>query len=89
MALNIQSIILTPFDPVDVEQIIYLNYVAGNKIIHDPKVGVSGILIGYQLGLGFGLFFPELSRSGFLIASAAVALIAVSGSLIALRRKKK
>jgi len=80
---------VTPFDPVDVDQIIYLNYVAGNKIIHDPKVGVNGILIGFPLGLGFGLFFPELSRNGFLIVSGVVALIALSGSLFALRRKRK
>jgi len=84
----VYPVYLSEIDPLDSEQIFYLNYVAGDQIIHDPKVGIANLLIGIPLGLGFGLFFPELSRSGFLIVTGIVALIAVSGSLFALRRKR-
>ncbi|HUT79634.1 MAG TPA: hypothetical protein VMZ29_00410 [Candidatus Bathyarchaeia archaeon] len=70
------------------ESYFYLNYVAGNEIIHDPKIGVANLLIGFPLGFSFGLFFPELSKSGFLILTATAALIAISLSLVAIRRKK-
>ncbi len=85
----VYPVYLSEIDPLASEQIFYLNYVAGDKIVHDPKVGVANLLVGFPLGFSFGLFFPELSRSGFLIVTAVVALIAVSGSLVALRRKKK
>ncbi|MGC9779516.1 MAG: hypothetical protein HZR80_09775 [Candidatus Heimdallarchaeota archaeon] len=75
----------SPFD----SQILYLNYKAGNQIIHDPKIGVANIMIGSPLGLSFGLYFPELSRNGFLILTATAALIAISISGILFRRKKK
>jgi len=85
----VYPVYLTEINPLASEQIFYLNYVAGDQIIHDPKIGVANLLVGFPLGFSFGLFFPELSRSGFLIVTGIVALIAVSGSLVAIRRKKK
>jgi hypothetical protein len=61
---------------------IYLNYVRGDVIIHDPKVGFENLLLGVGGFLGFG----DLLTNGF-VPIAAVAAIAVVGIIVIVRRR--
>jgi hypothetical protein len=71
------------------ESILYLNYPRGNEIIHDPKIGISGILqkAGF-LGLRPWIVLPDLSRIELLIVSA-VAFVAMTSLVTIFRRKKR
>ncbi len=63
------------------QQKIYLNYVRGDVIIHDPKVGFENLLLGIGGILGIG----DLLASGFLPIVAVVA-IGVVGIIVVKRR---
>ena len=47
---------------------IFLNYPRGDVIVHDPKVGVEGVLEtpGWLLGSRFWVELPSLSKNGAL-----------------------
>ncbi len=53
---------------------MYLNYPRGNEIIHDPKIGISGILDlpdpTQNTGITSRIILPNLSRNELLIVSA-------------------
>jgi hypothetical protein len=64
------------------EEKIYLNYVRGDVIIHDPKVGFENLLLGVPGFLGIG----NLLANGF-VPIAAVAAIAVVGIIVVVKRR--
>ncbi|MFQ5833936.1 MAG: hypothetical protein ACE5H4_14615 [Candidatus Thorarchaeota archaeon] len=57
------------------QQKIYLNYVRGDVIIHDPKVGFENLLLGIGSTPGIG----DLLANGFvpIVAIMAIAVVAV------------
>ncbi|MHA2064405.1 MAG: hypothetical protein ACXABY_08500, partial [Candidatus Thorarchaeota archaeon] len=61
---------------------IYLNYVRGDVIIHDPKVGFENLLLGVSGFLGFG----DVLANGF-VPIAAVAAIAIVGMIVVVKRR--
>ncbi len=83
-----QVVKATPLEIENEEQKLYLNYPRGQEIIHDPKVGMSNILLD-TLGISIGIALPILSRNGYLIVTAISALVIVSMIVFALRRKPK
>jgi len=68
---------------------IFLNYPRGDIIVHDPKVGVEGVLetTGWLLGSRFWVELPSLSRNELLIVSA-ITLFALIGLVLVFRRKR-
>jgi hypothetical protein len=60
---------------------IYLNYVRGEIIIHDPKVGFESLLLGVGGFLGIG----DILANGF-VPLIAIAAIAVVGIIVVKRR---
>lgn len=67
----------------DIEQKIYLNYVRGDVIIHDPKIGFENLLIGVGVVPDIGGFLADN-----FVPIAAVAAIAVVG-IIAVAMKRR
>ena len=84
-----QVVKATPLEIENEEQKLYLNYPRGQEIIHDPKIGMSNILLETALGISIGIALPILSRNGYLIVTAISALVIVSMIAFALRRKPK
>ena len=87
-----QEVKVTPFEEISEESIMYLNYPRGTEIIHDPKIGVQGILSGIDL--------PDPTETPFnwvqLINPSQVELLIVTGvslmivtSLVLIFRKRK
>lgn len=73
---------------------LYLCYQRGDKIIHDPKIGVANIIVDDESPTGISngvvtpnVILPMLSRDGFLITSAISAFIIVGLVIIAKKRK--
>ncbi len=64
------------------EQKLYLNYVRGNVIIHDPKLGIENILVLSSAGLG-GLDF----LANNFVPIALVGAIVVVGIAFAVKRR--
>ncbi len=87
---NVEPVVVkaTPLEIENEEQKLYLNYPRGQEIIHDPKIGMSNILLD-TLGISIGIALPILSRNGYLIVTAISALVIVSMIAFALRRKPK
>lgn len=73
----------------DDDKWIFLNYPRGDIIVHDPKVGVEGVLetTGWLLGSRFWVELPNLSRNELLIVSA-ITLFALTGLVLVFRRKR-
>jgi hypothetical protein len=64
------------------QQNIYLNYVRGDVIIHDPKVGFENLLVGTSGIIGIG----ELLADNF-VPVAAIAAIAAIGMIALVKRR--
>ncbi len=73
----------------DDDKWMFLNYPRGDIIVHDPKVGVEGVLetTGWLLGSRFWVDLPSLSRNELLIVSA-ITLFALTGLVLVFRRKR-
>lgn len=69
----------SPVDPEDNGEKFYLNYPRGQLIVHDPKIGVSGIL---SLGNG-----PSLIP-GFTVLTALMSISLFSVIVLLLRKRK-
>ncbi|NPD90145.1 MAG: hypothetical protein HGN29_15650 [Asgard group archaeon] len=87
-----QEVKATPIDVGAEENKLYLNYPRGNEIIHDPKIGIAGVLqitspTGF-LGIRSRIELPDLSRNELLIVSAA-ALLTITGLVMVFRRKRR
>ncbi|MHA1925450.1 MAG: hypothetical protein ACXABV_09090 [Candidatus Thorarchaeota archaeon] len=65
-----------------IQEKIYLNYVRGDVIIHDPKVGFESLL----LGAGGFLGIDSILANGF-VPIAAIAAIAVVGMIVVVKRR--
>jgi len=61
---------------------IYLNYVRGDVIIHDPKVGFENLLVGTSGILGIGNLLANN-----IVPLAAIAAIAVVGIIVVVKRR--
>ncbi len=87
----VKEVKATPIEIGEEENKLYLNYPRGNEIIHDPKIGIAGILqttpTGF-LGIRPWIVLPDLSRNELLIVSA-VAFIAITSLVMIFRRKKR
>ena len=74
------------------DNFMYLNYPRGNEIIHDPKIGISGILDfpdpTQNTGIISRIVLPNLSRNELLIVSA-ITLISLFCLVMLLQGKKK
>jgi hypothetical protein len=64
------------------EQKLYLNYVRGNVIVHDPKLGIENILVLSNGGLGSLEFLTDN-----LVPIALVGSIVVIGLILAVKRR--
>lgn len=64
------------------QQNIYLNYVRGDVIIHDPKVGFENLLVGTSGIIGIG----ELLADNF-VPVAAIGAIAAIGMIALVKRR--
>jgi hypothetical protein len=67
----------------DDSQVIYLNYFQGNKIYHDPKIGIEGILqlnpsVLTEIIESF-LFAFQISKESYLIAMIFVTILVILG----------
>ena len=73
------------------DNFMYLNYPRGDEIIHDPKIGISGILYfpdpTQDPDFTSGIILPNLSRNELLIVSAIT--LATSFCLVVLFRGKR
>ena len=68
---------------------LYLNYPRGIEIIHDPKIGVEGILKeAGVLGIKPWLVFPDLDRNELLIVSA-ITLVGLCSLVMIFRKKRR
>jgi hypothetical protein len=56
---------------------MYLNYPQGTEIIHDPKIGIEGLITGWG-GLG---------TVGIIVIVSAVSFFAIIGLVLVIRRK--
>ncbi|MCE7748702.1 MAG: hypothetical protein GPJ51_09900 [Candidatus Heimdallarchaeota archaeon] len=68
---------------------LYLNYPRGDIIIHDPKIGLAGVLKlpeGF-LGSDFWFELPIVSRNELLIVSA-ISLFIITGLVLVFRRRR-
>jgi hypothetical protein len=82
----------TPFDTGSSDHIMYLNYPRGTEIIHDPKIGIAGILTGIEITDPDTPLLPWVqllnpSQAELLIVSAIS--LAIVTSLVLIFRKKK
>ncbi|MCE7737837.1 MAG: hypothetical protein KAU62_15640 [Candidatus Heimdallarchaeota archaeon] len=83
-----QEVLTSPLETDSEKNIIYLNYPKGDEIIHDPKVGIEGLITGWgSLGSRFWVELPGLSRNELLIVSA-ITLFALTGLVLVFRRKR-
>ncbi|MBY9001026.1 MAG: hypothetical protein KGD64_08940 [Candidatus Heimdallarchaeota archaeon] len=79
----------TPVDTSGEENEMYLNYPRGSEIIHDPKIGIAGILQDFVTTLIEGtpwFEIPRVTQVELLIVSGAVLLVLITVVLIT--RKK-
>ena len=73
------------------EQKVYLNYPHGDLIIHDPKIGIAGILLSPSIPseiVSKMLDILKLSKEGYLVSVAVFTLLVISG-IVLYRRKKR
>ncbi|MHA1954862.1 MAG: hypothetical protein ACXAAM_02595 [Candidatus Heimdallarchaeaceae archaeon] len=86
-----QEVKFSPLKRDSGDNFMYLNYPRGDEIIHDPKIGISGILdipIPTQFtGITSRIILPNLSRNELLIVTAAT--LAVMFSLVMVFRGRK
>lgn len=71
------------------EQKLYLNYVRGNEIIHDPKLGLENILV-LSSDLPSGTDLPgltDLLENDYLLPAIIVGAIVVVGLVVAVKRR--
>ena len=68
-----------------------MNYPRGTVIIHDPKIGIEGVLKEPNptiIGEITNLDLPVLSRNELLITSA-IALLVITGLIVVFRKGPK
>jgi hypothetical protein len=83
-----QEVLASPIVTSSEDSIMYLNYPQGSEIIHDPKVGLQGLITGWSsLGSRFWVELPSLSRNELLVVSA-ITLFALTGLVLIFRRKR-
>lgn len=89
-----QTVLTSPVEEDDIdpnEQKLYLNYPHGIHIVHDPKIGVAGVLqipsIPSEIVSNL-LAILELSKEGYLVSITAFTLLVLSVSVL-YRRKKR
>ena len=85
-----EDVKFSPIKKDDDDKWMYLNYPRGNTIIHDPKIGVEGVLekLGWILGSKPLFELPNLSQNELLIVSA-MTFLALTGLVFIFRKKKK
>ena len=68
--------------------IMYLSYPQGEEIIHDPKVGIEGLIIGWPdpTTTNFRVNLPYLTQNELLIVSAISFFVIIS--LVMIFRRK-
>jgi hypothetical protein len=80
----------TPIEIDEEESKLYLSYPRGNEIIHDPKIGIAGVLIppstAGPIGINSSIELPKLSRNELLIVSSIV-LFTLTGLVLVFRRR--
>ncbi|MHA1217849.1 MAG: hypothetical protein ACTSSN_04445 [Candidatus Heimdallarchaeaceae archaeon] len=69
--------------------IMYLSYPQGDEIIHDPKAGIEGLIIGWPdpTTTNFWVNLPNLSQNELLIVSA-ISFFVIISLVMVFRRKK-
>jgi hypothetical protein len=87
------NVTVTPFEEGSPDNIMYLSYPRGTEIIHDPKIGIQGILTGWGIIDPDGDLLPWIqllnpSQAELLIVSA-VSLAIVTSLVLVFRRNKK
>ena len=67
-----------------------MNYPRGDSIIHDPKIGVEGVLekLGWILGSKPLFELPNLSQNELLIVSA-ITFVALTSLVLVFRRMSR
>jgi hypothetical protein len=71
---------------------MYLNYPRGDEIIHDPKIGISGILNfpdpTQPTGIPPRIVLPNLSRNELLIVTGVTIVVMFSLIMVARGRRR-
>ena len=83
------EVIASPLATSSEDSTLYLNYPQGNVIIHDPKVGLEGLITGWNPPNStiFWVELPYLTQNELLIVSA-VSFITIIALVMVFRRKK-
>jgi hypothetical protein len=82
------EVLATPVMTLVEDDIMFLNYPKGDEIIHDPKVGIEGLITGWESIISsFRVDLPLLSQNELLIVSA-ISFIIIVGLVMVSRRKK-
>ncbi len=83
---------VTPLEYDGEDYRMYFNYPRGSDIIHDPKIGLSGILTGLDSPtidplIGSWVNLPLVSQNELLIVSA-ISFLILTGLVLVFRRNK-